>query len=294
MFELEKTEIPAFLNSKPVSGALYVSLYVFGKVLSRFNFKLSLSIKISSQKSSSSYANAVGESIAPKKISDEIKGVVNEVIDSNYYIKGAYTSKFEENFAKYCNAKYCVGVGNGLDAITLSLRAIGIGQGDEVIVPSHTFIATVLAISSTGATPVFVEPNDKDFTIDAKKIEEKVTTKTKAIIAVHLYGQCAEMDTIMEIARRHNLKVVEDAAQAHGATYKGRKTGSLGDIAAFSFYPGKNLGAMGDGGCITTNDENLANRVRKLGNYGSIVKYNHEIKGLNSRLDEMQAAILDV
>lgn len=228
------------------------------------------------------------------EISDEIKGVVNEVIDSNYYIKGAYTSKFEENFAKYCNAKYCVGVGNGLDAITLSLRAIGIGQGDEVIVPSHTFIATVLAISSTGATPVFVEPNDKDFTIDAKKIEEKVTTKTKAIIAVHLYGQCAEMDTIMEIARRHNLKVVEDAAQAHGATYKGRKTGSLGDIAAFSFYPGKNLGAMGDGGCITTNDENLANRVRKLGNYGSIEKYNHEIKGVNSRLDEMQAAILDV
>lgn len=228
------------------------------------------------------------------EIIDEIKETVNKVIDSNYFIKGPYTSKFEEDFASYCGVNYCVGVGNGLDAITLALRAIGIGPGDEVIVPSHTFIATVLAISSTGATPIFVEPNEKDYTIDVNKIEEKITNKTKAIIAVHLYGQCANMDPVMEIAKKHNLKVVEDAAQAHGATYKGKKAGALGDIAAFSFYPGKNLGAMGDAGCVTTNDRLLAERVRKLGNYGSIEKYNHEMKGVNSRLDEMQAAILDV
>lgn len=227
------------------------------------------------------------------KIRDEIDNAIKETIDAECFIGGEPVKKFEENFAKYCGSKYCVGVGNGLDGLTLGLRALGVKEGDEVIVPSHTYIATVLAISSVGATPVFVEP-DKYYVIDPNKIEEKITSKTKVIIVVHLYGQCGNMDIIKEIAKKHNLKILEDAAQAHGAMYKDKKAGNLGDIAAFSFYPGKNLGAMGDSGCITTNDKELADKVRELGNYGSKIKYTHNEKGVNSRLDTIQAAILDV
>lgn len=228
------------------------------------------------------------------EIKDEINAAISEVVNSNYFIQGPKLMKFEENFAKYIGTKYCVGVGNGLDGLTLALRAMGVNSGDEVILPSHTFIATALAVSNIGAVPIFVEPNEVDYTIDVTKIEEKITEKTKAIIAVHLYGQCADMDPIMDIAKRHDLLVLEDAAQAHGALYKGRKAGSLGDMAEFSFYPGKNLGAFGDAGCITTDNEELAKKVRMLSNYGSIIKYEHELKGVNSRLDEIQAAILDV
>lgn len=227
-------------------------------------------------------------------IREEINTAFNKVIDSNWFICGEEVNNFENNFAQYCNTKYCVGVGNGLDGLVLSLKALNINAGDEVIVPSHTFIATVLAISIVGAKPIFVEPNVIDYTIDVNKIEEKISDKTKAIIAVHLYGQCADMDKINEIAIKHKLKVIEDAAQAHGATYKNRKAGSLGDIASFSFYPGKNLGALGDGGCIVTNDKMFAEKVKELRNYGSFIKYHHNEKGLNSRLDELQAALLNV
>lgn len=228
------------------------------------------------------------------EIQEEIETKIMEVVKSNYFISGPNVKQFEKDFANYIGTEYCIGVGNGLDGLTLSLRAMGVEKDDEVIIPSHTFIATALAVSNIGAIPVFVEPNENDYTIDSNKIEEKITDKTKAIIAVHLYGQCADMDPIMEIARKHNLLVLEDAAQAHGAKYKGRKAGSLGDIAEFSFYPGKNLGAMGDGGCITTNNKQLADKVRMLSNYGSQEKYKHELKGVNSRLDEIQASILDV
>ena len=226
------------------------------------------------------------------EINNEIKQAINNVIDSNYFIQGKELDNFESNFAAYCGAKYCVGVGNGLEGLVLSLRALGVKDGDDVIVPSHTFIATALAVSEVGAIPVFVEPNIKYFTIDPNKIEEKITDKTKAIIVVHLYGQCADMDPIMKIAKNYGLKVLEDAAQAHGAIYKGRKAGTLGDIAEFSFYPGKNLGALGDAGAITTNDEELAKKVRALTNYGSEIRYNHIYQGTNSRLDEFQAAFL--
>lgn len=228
------------------------------------------------------------------EIRSEIDDAIKRVLDNSYYIDGPYLKQFEQEWAEYCGTKYCVGVGNGLEGIKLSLLALGIKENDEVIIPSHTFIATALAVSNCGAKPVFVEVNEDDCLINPDKIEEKITDKTKAIIVVHLYGQCCEMDKIMDIAKRHNLKVVEDAAQAHGATYKGRKAGSLGDIAEFSFYPGKNLGCLGDGGCITTNDEELADKVRELRNYGSNQKYIHNEKGFNSRLDELQASILSV
>ena len=228
------------------------------------------------------------------EIRSEIDDAIKRVLDNSYYIDGPYLKQFEQEWAEYCGTKYCVGVGNGLEGIKLSLLALGIKENDEVIIPSHTFIATALAVSNCGAKPVFVEVNEDDCLINPDKIEEKITDKTKAIIVVHLYGQCCEMDKIMDIAKRHNLKVVEDAAQAHGATYKGRKAGSLGDIAEFSFYPGKNLGCLGDGGCITTNDKELADKVRELRNYGSNQKYIHNEKGFNSRLDELQASILSV
>ena len=228
------------------------------------------------------------------EIRSEIDDAIKRVLDNSYYIDGPYLKQFEQEWAEYCGTKYCVGVGNGLEGIKLSLLALGIKENDEVIIPSHTFIATALAVSNCGAKPVFVEVNEDDYLINPDKIEEKITDKTKAIIVVHLYGQCCEMDKIMDIAKRHNLKVVEDAAQAHGATYKGRKAGSLGDIAEFSFYPGKNLGCLGDGGCITTNDKELADKVRELRNYGSNQKYIHNEKGFNSRLDELQASILSV
>ena len=224
----------------------------------------------------------------------ELDAAYGKVLDSSYFIQGEECRLFEEEFASYCNSKHCVGVATGLDAITLILRALDIGEGDEVIVPSNTFIATALGVSYAGAKPVFAEPLIDTFNIDVSKIEEKITAKTRAIIAVHLQGRPADMDPINEIAKRHGLKVIEDAAQAHGALYKGRKVGSLADAAAFSFYPGKNLGALGDGGCVVTNDDDIAQKVRELGNYGSDYKYHHIYKGVNSRLDELQAAFLRV
>lgn len=228
------------------------------------------------------------------EIRDMLNSAYNKVVDKSYFIQGEECKNFEEEFAEYCGVKYCVGVATGLDALMLVLKAMNISAGDEVIVPSNTYIATALAVSYNGATPVFVEPVIETYNIDVNKIEEKITSKTKAIIAVHLQGRTADMDAINTIARKYDLKVIEDAAQAHGAKYKGKKAGSLGDAAGFSFYPGKNLGALGDAGCVTTNNKELADKIRALGNYGSDYKYHHIYKGVNSRLDEMQAAFLRV
>lgn len=217
-----------------------------------------------------------------------------DILDSNWFIGGDRDAEFEVSFATYIGRKYCIGCGNGLDALMLSLKALGISSGDEVIVPANTFIATALAVSYTGALPVFVDPRLDTYNIDPEKLEEKITTKTKAIIPVHLYGQAAEMDAIMQIAEKHNLFVVEDCAQAHGALYHGRKVGTFGNLAAFSFYPGKNLGALGDAGAIVTDDKELADKVRALGNYVAKQKYHHMYQGNNSRLDELQAAFLNV
>lgn len=225
---------------------------------------------------------------------DELHSALDRVLNSGSFILGKETENFEKEFASYCNVNYCIGVANGLEALHLVLRSWGIGYGDEVIVPSNTFIATWLAVSFTGATPVPVEPDPATYNIDPTRIEATITPRTRAIIPVHLYGQPADMDAIMAIADMHGLKVLEDAAQAHGARYQGKRTGGLGHAAGFSFYPGKNLGALGDGGAITTNDSDLADRIRVLRNYGSRVKYQHEIKGFNSRLDELQAAFLRV
>jgi dTDP-4-amino-4,6-dideoxygalactose transaminase len=213
---------------------------------------------------------------------------------SGWYILGQEVEAFESEFATYCETSYCIGVGNGLEALHLILRAMEIGAGDEVIVPANTYIASWLAVSQVGATPIPVEPDEKTYNINSSIIEAAITTRTKAIMAVHLYGQPAEMDTINDIAARHNLKVIEDAAQAHGARYKHRRVGNLGHAAGFSFYPTKNLGAIGDAGAVTTNDPELADRIRLLRNYGSRVKYHNEIQGYNSRLDELQAAFLRV
>ena len=226
------------------------------------------------------------------EIREELDNAYKAVMDSNYFIQGKQLEAFEEEFAAYCECKYCVGVATGLDAIYLLLKAYGIGDGDEVIVPSNTFIATALAVSYVGAMPVFVEPIIENYNINPLEIEQAITSHTKAIIAVHLQGRAADMDSIRKIANDHKLILLEDAAQAHGAMYKGTKVGALGDAAAFSFYPGKNLGALGDGGCITTNDKEIADKVRALGNYGSDYKYHHIYKGTNSRLDELQAAFL--
>lgn len=223
-----------------------------------------------------------------------IKAAVEGVVSSGWYILGDETAAFEREFAAYCEAEHCVGVANGLDALSLILRGYGIGPGDEVIVPSNTFIATWLAVSQVGAQIVPVEPVEWTGNIDPAAIEAAVTSRTRAIMPVHLYGQPADMDPILDIARRHGLRVVEDAAQAHGAAYKGRRAGSLGDAAGFSFYPGKNLGALGDGGAVVTRDHELAQRIRKLRNYGSEIKYQHELIGTNSRLDELQSAALRV
>jgi dTDP-4-amino-4,6-dideoxygalactose transaminase len=228
------------------------------------------------------------------ELKTELDSAFQRVMDSGWYIHGEELKAFESEFADYCNVKYCIGVGNGLDALHLILRTMDIGAGDEVIVPSNTFIATWLAVSYAGATPVPVEPDKATYNINPAKIEAAITGKTKAIMPVHLYGQPADMEPIMEIAARYRLKVIEDAAQAHGARYKGMRTGGLGDAAGFSFYPGKNLGAYGDGGAVTTNNPVLAERVLRLRNYGSQNKYSHEIKGYNSRLDELQAAFLRV
>jgi dTDP-4-amino-4,6-dideoxygalactose transaminase len=207
---------------------------------------------------------------------------------------GKEVEAFEKEFAEYLNVKCCVGVGNGLDALHLALRALGVGQGDEVLVPSNTYIATWLAVSYAGAVPVPVEPDESTYNIDPEKLEAAITDRARAIIPVHLYGQPADMDPILEIARKHNLWVLDDAAQAHGACYKGKRVGGLGDITGWSFYPGKNLGALGDGGAVTTNNGELADRVRVLRNYGSRTKYFNEVRGFNSRLDEIQAAVLRV
>lgn len=223
----------------------------------------------------------------------EITSAFEKVLASGWFIESKEKALFEAKFAEYCGASCCVGVGNGLDALRLILQGMGIGYGDEVIVPATTFIATALAVTYTGATPVFVEVDSELYTIDTNRIEEKISDKTKAIIAVHLYGQCCDMDSITGIARNYGIKVIEDAAQAHGATYKMRKAGSLGDAAAFSFYPGKNLGALGDGGAVITNNKELAEKIRALSNYGAIKKYHHIYKGTNSRLDELQAAFLN-
>ena len=220
------------------------------------------------------------------------------VIDSGWYIQGNECKEFEKEFASYCGTKYAIGVANGLDALILILRAykeMGImNDGDEVIVPSNTYIASILAISQNNLVPVLVEPDINTYLIDPNKIEEKITSKTKAILPVHLYGQTCEMDAINEIAKKYNLKVIEDSAQSHGAYFGARRSGNLGDASGFSFYPGKNLGALGDGGAVTTNDEELANTIKALGNYGSHKKYENLYKGVNSRLDEIQAAMLRV
>lgn len=226
------------------------------------------------------------------ELDKELREAFDRVYTRSWYIEGVEDEAFEKSFAEYCESKYCVGVGNGLDALFLALKALGVGAGDEVIVPSNTYIATALAVTYVGATPVFVEPDIRTFNIDPSRIEEAITNKTKAIMPVHLYGQPCDMDPIMAIAKKYGLFVVEDCAQAHGATYKGKVIGSFGDAAGFSFYPGKNLGALGDAGATVTNDEELAKKVRALGNYGSDYKYHHIYKGNNSRLDELQAAFL--
>ena len=227
-----------------------------------------------------------------KELNDDLRGAFDRVFTRSWYIEGVEDEAFEKAFADYCGAKYCVGVGNGLDVLMLALKALNIGEGDEVIVPSNTYIATALAVTYVGAKPVFVEPDIRTFNINPALIEAAITEKTKVIMPVHLYGQACDMDPIMEIAHRYGLKVVEDCAQAHGATYKGQKIGTFGDAAGFSFYPGKNLGALGDAGAVVTNDKELSNKVRALGNYGSDYKYHHIYKGNNSRLDELQAAFL--
>jgi dTDP-4-amino-4,6-dideoxygalactose transaminase len=224
----------------------------------------------------------------------EIDAAIARVLNSGWYILGEEVDAFEREFANYCAVQHCVGVANGLDALHLGLLALGVGPGDEVIVPSNTYIATWLAVSHCGARPVPVEPEETTFNIDPKRIEAAITEKTKVILPVHLYGQAADMSPIIEVARRHGLKVLEDAAQAHGAAYRGRRIGGHGDLVAWSFYPGKNLGALGDGGAVTTNDSELAERIRLLRNYGSKVKYVNELPGFNSRLDPLQAAVLRV
>jgi dTDP-4-amino-4,6-dideoxygalactose transaminase len=227
-----------------------------------------------------------------KELNNGIRDAFDRIFTRSWYIEGVEDEAFERAFAEYCGTKYCVGVGNGLDALMLALKALGIGEGDEVIVPSNTYIATALAVTYVGASPVFIEPDIRTFNINPELIEAAITDMTKVIMPVHLYGQACDMDPIMEIAHRYNLFVVEDCAQAHGAAYKGKKVGTFGDVAGFSFYPGKNLGALGDAGAAVTNDKELADKIRALGNYGSDCKYHHIYKGNNSRLDELQAAFL--
>ena len=226
-------------------------------------------------------------------IQTQIDEACKRVVHSGWYILGPEVEAFESEFAGYCEADHCIGVGTGLDALMLILKGYGIGPGDEVIVPAHTFIATWLAVSHVGATPVPIDVDDS-FNLNPQFIKSAITPRTRAIIPVHLYGQPARMDRIIEIAKRHSLKVIEDAAQAHGARFNGKRVGSVGDAAAFSFYPGKNLGALGDGGAVTTNDAELAKQIRILHNYGSPKKYVHDQIGFNSRLDELQAAVLRV
>lgn len=224
----------------------------------------------------------------------ELDEAISRVVSSGWFIGGGEVEQFEAEYAAYCGATYAVGVANGLDALHLALRAMDVGPGDEVIVPSNTYIATWLAVSQCGATPVPVEPDARTFNIDPTLIEAAISARTKVILPVHLYGQPADMNPILAIARKHGLRVLEDGAQAHGARYEGQRLGAHGDAVAWSFYPGKNLGAMGDGGAVTTNDPEIADRIRVLRNYGSRIKYVNDVQGYNSRLDSLQAAILRV
>ena len=231
---------------------------------------------------------------AYRELRPEIDEAIHRVLNSGWYILGSEVEAFEAEWAEYCGANYAVGLANGLDALTLALRALGIGEGHEVIVPSNTYIATWLAVSAVGAKPIPVEPDPLTYNINPALIEKSITSKTRAILPVHLYGQPVDLDAISEIARRHNLKVIEDAAQAHGARYKGQRIGGRSDVICWSFYPGKNLGAFGDGGAITTSNPDIEDKIRVLRNYGSRIKYVNEQKGINSRLDPIQAAALRV
>lgn len=228
------------------------------------------------------------------ELKPEIDAAVARVLDSGWYILGEEVEAFEAEWASYCQASYAIGVANGLDALHLTLLAMGVGPGDEVIVPSNTYIATWLAVSQCGATPVAIEPEAHSFNMDPARIEAVITSRTKVVLPVHLYGQPANLEPIISIAHKHGLRVLEDGAQAHGARYKGRVLGAHGDAVTWSFYPGKNLGALGDGGAVTTNDSEIAERLRVLRNYGSRVKYIHDLQGYNSRLDPVQAAVLRV
>lgn len=219
---------------------------------------------------------------------------IKEVLDSGWYLLGKQNELFCEKFASYCQTDYALGVANGLDALTLIIKAYGFTEGDEIIVPANTYIASILAVSNNGCTPVLVEPSLETYNIDVDKIEAAITDKTKAIMVVHLYGRAVSMDKVLALGKKYNLKVIEDSAQAHGALDNGKRVGSLGDASGFSFYPGKNLGALGDAGGVTTSDKALYEKVKCLANYGSTLKYHNQYKGCNSRLDEMQAAILSV
>lgn len=225
---------------------------------------------------------------------EEIDSRIKNILDKGWYLQGDENENFTKNFANFCGTKFAIGVANGLDALNLIIKAYGFGNGDEIIVPANTYIATILAISENGCIPILVEPDIKTYNINPDSIEEKITTKTKAIMVVHLYGQAVQMEKIWKIAKKYNLKIIEDSAQAHGAIYQENRTGNLGDASGFSFYPGKNLGCMGDGGAVTTNDEELFNKIKAIANYGSDRKYHHIYKGVNSRLDEIQAAVLDI
>lgn len=225
---------------------------------------------------------------------EEIDSHIKNILDKGWYLQGEENENFTKNFANFCGTKFALGVANGLDALNLIIKAYGFGNGDEIIVPANTYIATILAISENGCIPILVEPDIKTYNINPDSIEEKITTKTKAIMVVHLYGQAVQMEKIWKIAKKYNLKIIEDSAQAHGAIYQENRTGNLGDASGFSFYPGKNLGCMGDGGAVTTNDEELFNKIKAIANYGSDRKYHHIYKGVNSRLDEIQAAVLDI
>lgn len=225
---------------------------------------------------------------------EEIDSCIKNILDKGWYLQGEENENFTKNFANFCGTKFALGVANGLDALNLIIKAYGFGNGDEIIVPANTYIATILAISENGCIPILVEPDFKTYNINPDSIEEKITSKTKAIMVVHLYGQAVQMEKIWKIAKKYNLKIIEDSAQAHGAIYQENRTGNLGDASGFSFYPGKNLGCIGDGGAVTTNDEELFNKIKAIANYGSDRKYHHIYKGVNSRLDEIQAAVLDI
>lgn len=224
----------------------------------------------------------------------EMGAAVERVLDSGWYLLGKEDEAFEREFADWCGVKHCIGCANGLDALKLIIQAYGFGSGDEIIAPANTYIASLIAISANGCTPILVEPDINTYLIDPDKIEERITPRTKAIMVVHLYGRAMDMTKVWDIAKRHNLKIIEDSAQSHGAVFGGKRCGNLGDASGFSFYPGKNLGCLGDGGCMTTNDDDLAVKLKALRNYGSDVKYHFPYRGTNSRLDEIQAAFLRV